>query len=246
MTDEKAMPFIEHLTELRSRLIKIVGAALVGFLVCYNMADGIFLFIADPLLEVLPEGKTLVGTGIAEAFMTKIKVSLIAAIFLASPFIFYQIWGFVSPGLYPAERNLAIPFVFFGTALFLAGIAFAYKVVFPLGLKFLIGQFAVMYVDPMLKIDQYLSSAGKFLLVFGIVFQMPLIAFFLGRIGILSHKFLMKNAAYALVIIVISAAVLTPPDVISQILLALPMVVLYAASIAIVWAFGKDKDDSEE
>ena len=151
------MPLSAHLEELRGRLIKIVLAIGVGFAICYNWADLVFAFLTRPLLLIEPEDAIFIGTGIPEAFFTKLKVSLIAGVFLTSPVILFQVWRFVAPGLYANERRYAVSFVVFGTLCFFLGAAFCYQVIFPVGYRFFLGEYESMGVTPTLRISEYLS-----------------------------------------------------------------------------------------
>jgi len=245
MPDVK-MPLTAHLQELRWRLIKSLLATAVGFIVCYNFADALFAFLTRPLLDLNAGTGTdavrLIGTGMVEAFFTKLKVSGIAAIFIASPAILYQIWQFVAPGLYDTEKRYARPFVFFGTFFFVAGAWFCYAMVLPVGYRFFIEQYATIRVDPQIRISEYLSFTARMLLAFGAVFELPVVTFFLARLGIVTHVLMLGYARYAVLVIFIVAAMLTPgPDVASQLLMAGPLLVLYALSIGVAYVFGKPR-----
>jgi sec-independent protein translocase protein TatC len=248
MSDVK-MPLTAHLEELRWRLIKAIGAIALAFAITYNIADWLFTFLTRPLLELnsAPGPVELIGTGVTEAFFTKLKVSFIAAIFLASPVIFYQGWMFVAPGLYDREKRYVQPFVFFATIFFIVGAAFCYWVVFPVGYAFFIEQYESIGVSPSIRISEYLSFTARMLLAFGATFEMPVITFFLARLGLISHRTMLSYARYAVLIIFIVAAVLTPgPDVASQLLMAGPLLVLYGLSIGVAYMFGNDTAAAEE
>ena len=246
MADVK-MPLTEHLQELRWRLIKALLAIAVGFIACYNFADWLFDFLTRPLLalNVTPgqaDAVHLIGTGLVEAFFTKMKVSFIAAIFLASPVILYQIWEFVAPGLYEHEKRYALPFVSFGTFFFVVGAWFCYSAVLPVGYQFFIQQYATIQVDPQIRISEYLSFTARMLLAFGVTFELPLAVFFLARFGLITHRTMLSYARYAVLVIFIVAAVLTPgPDVASQLLMTAPLLILYALSIGVAYVFGKPR-----
>lgn len=237
------MPFLGHLEELRSRLIKCCVAVAVAFLACYAFAEVIFTFLTAPLLQLNAPGLSLIGTGIAEAFFVKIKVALVASLFLALPVILWQTWRFVAPGLYEHEVRYARGFVFWGTLFFLLGAWFCYAVIFHIGFAFFLDTYASMKVEPAIRIGEYLSFASRLLLAFGVVFELPVFAFFFARIGMIDHQFLIRQFRYAVLGIFILAAILTPPDVLSQILLALPLVALYGVSIGVAY-FARRKDDS--
>src|SRR5271169_1372811 len=169
MTDVH-MPLTAHLEELRWRLIKALAAVALGFAATYNMADWMFAFLTAPLLAMNPGPVELIGTGVTEAFFTKLKVSLIAAIFVSSPVLFYQAWKFVAPGLYDQEKRYVQPFVFFATIFFIMGAAFCYWVVFPVGYRFFIDQYESIGVSPSIRISEYLSFSARMLLAFGATF----------------------------------------------------------------------------
>jgi sec-independent protein translocase protein TatC len=238
MTDV-TMPLTAHLEELRWRLIKSLAAIAVGFVATYNLADRLFAFLSRPLLALNPGPVELIGTGVTEAFFTKLKVSFIAGIFVASPVIFYQAWMFVAPGLYDQEKRYARPFVFFATIFFIIGAAFCYWVVFPVGYRFFIEEYESIGVSPSIRISEYLSFTARMLLAFGVTFELPVITFFLARIGLISHTAMIAYGRYAVLVIFIVAAVLTPgPDVASQLLMAGPLLLLYALSIGVAYLFG--------
>ena len=243
------MPLTAHLEELRWRLIKAIGAIALAFAITYNIADWLFTFLTRPLLELnsAPGPVELIGTGVTEAFFTKLKVSFIAAIFLASPVIFYQLWMFVAPGLYDREKRYVRPFVFFATIFFIVGAAFCYWVVFPVGYAFFIQQYESIGVSPSIRISEYLSFTARMLLAFGATFEMPVITFFLARLGLVTHRTMLSYARYAVLVIFIVAAVLTPgPDVASQLLMAGPLLVLYGLSIGVAYMFGGDVPAARE
>lgn len=229
------MPFTGHLEELRSRLIKSIIAILAAFAVCFAFAEEIFAVLTAPLLRLQASGLTLIGTGVPEAFFTKMKVGLIAAIFLALPVLLWESWQFIAPGLYEHEKRYARGFVFFGTVLFLLGAIFCYTVVFQIGFGFLLKRYQALSVRPAIRIGEYLSFASRLLLAFGVTFELPVVAYFLTRIGLLDHRILIHQFRYAVLLIFLLAAILTPPDLISQILLALPLTLLYGVSIGVAY-----------
>jgi len=235
------MPFTAHLEDLRSCLIKSLAAVAAGFLVSFAFAENIFSFLTEPLLQIQSPGLTLIGTGVAEAFFTKLKVALIASLFAAFPVILWQLWEFIAPGLYEHEIRYARGFVFFGTLFFLLGAGFCYSVVFDVGYRFFLEQFEDLNIRPAIRISEYLSFASKLMLAFGIVFELPVVSFFFARVGLIDHEFLIRHFRYAVLIIFILAAVLSPPDVISQILLALPLIILYGVSIGVAYLFGSKR-----
>ena len=238
--DEKKLPLTAHLQELRKRLIFSFIAVGVGFILCYTFADSIFSILAAPLTnELMPKKGSLIFTGVAEAFFTYMKLAFIAGIIVTSPFILYQVWAFVAPGLYQKEKKYVIPFVLGGSLFFVLGILFGYYVAIPVGFKFLLG-YATDIIKPMPSMKEYLSFSLKFLLACGLVFEFPVVLVLLAKIGIIDAKMLARQRKYAILLIFIFAAVVTPsPDMISQVLMALPLVGLYEVSILLSKIFGK-------
>lgn len=237
------MPLTAHLEELRWRVIKSLAALLVGFAASYQVADELFHWLTAPLLSLSIEaggehGVVLIGTSISEAFFTKLKVSLISGIFLASPLLLFQVWRFVAPGLYSHEKRYAIPFVLAGTLFFLAGALFSYLLVLPVGYRFFVEQYATIGVRPDIRIGEYLTFTSRLLLAFGVTFELPVVTFFLARVGLVTHRAMIHHLRYAILLIFIVAAVLTPgPDIASQLLMAGPLLFLYGISIGIAYAF---------
>jgi len=242
---EVTMPLTAHLEELRSRIVRSLIAVGVGFALTYGFADSLFEILTRPLLEA-GESVQLIGTGVAEAFFTKLKVSMIAALFIASPVIFYQVWQFVAPGLYEKEKRYARPFVLFATLFFILGAVFCYFVVFPLGYAFFLEQYKTIGVEPAIRISEYLSFTARMLLAFGVTFEMPVVTFFLARLGMVTHRTLLAFGRYAVLVIFIVAALLTPPDAASQVLMAAPLLVLYGISIGVAYAFGQEREQPRE
>ena len=232
------MPLTAHLEELRRRLIKSLLAIAVGFVATYNLADFLFAMLTRPLVVLNAGNVELIGTGVTEAFFTKLKVSLIAAVFVASPVLFYQAWMFVAPGLYDQEKRYARPFVVFATIFFVLGALFCYFVVFPVGYRFFLEEYATIGVAPNIRISEYLSFTARMLLAFGATFELPVATFFLARLGLVTHQMMIGVLRYAILVIFIVAAVLTPgPDIASQLLMAGPLLVLYAISIGVAYVF---------
>jgi sec-independent protein translocase protein TatC len=233
-----------HLEELRSRLIKALVAVGLAFIPAYAFADYLFAFLTRPLQQITPSPPALIGTGLAEAFFTKLKVSFIAALFLASPAVFYQIWQFVAPGLYEHERRYVTPFVVFASFFFALGAGFCHMLVLPVAYAFFIEQYQTIDVEATLRISEYLTFTARMLLAFGVTFELPVLAFFFARIGLINHKMLISALRYAVVIIFIVAAVLTPgPDVASQLFLATPLLLLYGLSIGVAYVFGRERNE---
>ena len=241
------MPLTEHLEELRTRLFKALLAILLGFAIAYTRADLLFETLTRPVTLAADGGQvTLIGTGIAEAFFTKLKVAFIAGIFLALPVILFQVWQFIAPGLHSREKLYAIPFVVFGSLFFLGGAVFCYALVFEVGYRFFLEQYRTIGIVPTLRISEYLSFSSRLVLAFGVTFELPVLAFFLARIGMIDHWSLLRPWRYALIGIVVLAAILTPgPDIASQMLLAGPLTVLYAVSIGVAWLFRRRGTDDD-
>jgi sec-independent protein translocase protein TatC len=233
-----------HIAELRSRLIKIVIIYFVFFLIAFVFWKPIFNWMAKPLLEALKHSQNseIIFTGLAEPFFTAVKISLFAGLVMSLPFILYQIWAFIAPGLYEDEKKLILPFVFWGSLMFLLGAAFAYYVVFPVGFKVLV-TFGGDEFTAMPRISEYVSFFGKLMLGFGIAFELPVFTYFLAKLGLITDKTLIEFSRYAIVIIFIAAAILTPPDLFSQIAMAIPLLLLYGVSILIAKAVNPEKEE---
>lgn len=236
--DEKKLPLTAHLQELRSRLIASFIAIGIGFIVCYTFSQTLFDILAKPLFKLLPQGGSLIFTSVAEAFFTYMKVAFIGGLILASPFVLYQIWAFVAPGLYRHEKRYVLPLLFGGSFFFLLGILFGYFIALPVGFRFLLG-YAADLIKPMPSMKEYLSFSVKFLLAFGLVFEFPVVLVMLARIGIIDAKMMAKQRKYAILLIFIFAAVITPPDLISQLIMAFPLIGLYELSILLAKIFEK-------
>jgi sec-independent protein translocase protein TatC len=227
------MDLFGHLRELRRRLVNSLLAILVGAIVAYSFTTEIFDFLSRPYFDAFPDN-ILIGTGLAEAFILKLKVAFFAGIVLSSPVLFLQLWLFIAPGLYAGERRLAFPFVFSTTTLFTLGVWFCYRWVFPFAFEFFREEYISIGVTPTVRISEHLALMVQGLVGFGAVFQLPVIAFFLGRLGIIDAQTLIGGARYAIVIIFIVSAILTPPDVLTQFLMAGPILLLYGLSILVV------------
>ena len=231
MTDEK-QPFLAHLEELRKRLIVCAIAVGAGFVISYIFSKQLFSLLILPLAKVLPGESTLIFTSLPEMFIAYIKVALIAGIILAVPVIFYELWMFVAPALYRREKRYVVPFVVFSTILFLVGSLFGYFVVFPYGFKFFIG-FATEDIQALPSVKQYFSFAIRLLLAFGLVFEMPVAVLFLTKIGLITPESMKKYRKFAILGSFVLSAILTPPDVATQLMMALPIIILYELSILI-------------
>lgn len=242
------MPFTAHLAELRSRLIKSVLAVAVAFSVCYAYVEEIFAVLSAPLHDLHVRGLMLIGTAVTEAFFTKLKIAFFAALILASPVLFWQAWQFVAPGLYEHEKRYTRSFVFFGTIFFIAGALFCIEIVLRYGLGFLLHRYEEIDIQPLLEVGDYLSVVTRLVLIFGIMFELPVLAFFLARLGVIDHRLLIRHGRYAVIAIALFAAVLTPPDLISQVLLMVPLTVIYGLSIvaAYIARFWMDRREAGE
>jgi sec-independent protein translocase protein TatC len=227
--EEEKIPFTAHLEELRSRLIKSFIAVGAGFLVCYGFKEKLFEILVHPLIKVMPEGGKLIFTGIPEAFFTYLKVSFLSGIILSSPMLLYQFWMFVAPGLYLKERKVLGPIIGISSFFFIGGALFGYFVVFPSGFKFLLG-FGTDYIRTLPSMREYLNFATKLLFIFGLLFELPVVLTGLAWLGIISADYLKRNRKYAVLLAFVVAAFLTP-DVVSMILMAIPLMILYEVSI---------------
>ena len=240
MGDKKA-PFATYLQEVRKRLILSFIAVGTGFLICYYFSDSIFEILTAPLINNIQNihvESTLIFRTVAEAFFTYMKVGFVAGLMLASPFILYQIWGLVVSRLDQDKRRYVLLFVLGGSLFFALGILFGYFVALPFGCKFLL-RYASNTIKPMPDMNEYLSFSVKFLLTFGLVFEFPILLLILARIGIVNAKMLAQKRRYAILLIFIFAFVISPPDLISQVLMALPLMGLYEVSILLCKIFAK-------
>jgi sec-independent protein translocase protein TatC len=236
------MSFLDHLEELRKRLIVSIIAIFVAFLACWNYADIIYAWVQAPLTKFLPPGdQKLAYTHLTEPFMVYMKVAFFASIFIASPIIMWQVWRFISPGLYKRERRYAAPFIILATLFFVLGGYFGYRVLLPGACAFFVqtGQ----KFKQMIKIDEYFSFASTIMLASGVVFETPILIFFLARLGIVTPQFLLQKSKWAIVLSFIIAAILTPsPDMVNQALLAIPMIGLYFLGVGVAFMFAKRPD----
>jgi sec-independent protein translocase protein TatC len=247
--NEEKMSFIDHLGELRRRLLWSLLAVGILFVPAYYFSNELFEFLMKPLIENLPEGSTLIFTRPAEGFTTYLKVSFFAALFLAVPFMLYQAWRFIAPALYKEEKQIVIPFIFFGSLFFGLGAAFCYYIASPPAFNFLLNEYSSEYVKAFPTISEALSFFMALIFGFGLVFEFPLIIFILARIGIVTSKLLREKRKYAVVVSAMIAAILTPTtDAISMMLMFVPIIIFYELGILVAWLFGKKKkeDDAEE
>ncbi len=234
------MTLLEHIEELRIRLLWVVGGIIVGVAAAMSYSERIINIAINPLQKALPKGSEIIFTGVTEAFWVRLEAALVAGIILSIPFTFYQIWLFVRPGLEEKEKKFAIPFVFFFSLFFISGVVFAYKIVLPIGFSFLL-RYGGKELSAMPSIKQYMSLFLRMLVAFGLVFELPIISFVMSRMGIINAKDLIKKSDYALLVIFIVAAILTPPDVFTQFLMAGPLILLYIISIVVAYLFSTKK-----
>jgi len=239
------LPLSEHLRELRRRLIIILIAIVGGFLLSYPYADTLYRILLYPLLLALSEPGKMVFTRLTEPFMVYLKTSLLAGVLLAMPVIFLEIWLFIRPAFRGSEERYATSFVVAGSILFVVGALFGYFVVFPAGFKVLLNLGGKDFV-PMISIEEYFDLVVKLLLAFGLIFETPLLFYFLGRLGIVTPEWMRKSRRFVIVAIFIIAAILTPPDAFSQVMMAIPLLVLYEVSIWIVALWGKSTKEDKE
>ena len=248
MTTEERSPFTEHLGELRDRLIRSAIAVGVGFCIAYFFKEKLFEILTAPLVKAIGDNKNtqMIFTGLPEAFFTYMKVSLIAGIVAATPVLFYEFWMFVSPGLYRKEKKYLLPIILLSVFFFIVGASFGYFIAFPYGFKFFL-EFSTDAIHAMLSMKEYLSFSSTLLLAFGFTFELPLVLAFMAKMGLVTVPFLQKNRKYAILIIFIVAAILTPgPDVISQLMMAVPLMALYEIGIIGARIFGKKPDSGME
>ena len=232
------MSFLEHLEELRKRLVVSFAAIGVGFLVCWNYADKLYHLLERPLTAYLPPGDKLAYTRLTAPFFLYMKMAFFAGLFVASPIVIMQLWMFISPGLYKRERRWAVPFIVFASIFFILGGYFGYRVLLPATCGFFVE--TGKQFKQMITIDDYFSFSTMIILAAGLVFETPILIFFLARLGIVTPAFLLQKFKYAVVLAFVIAAVVTPtPDMVTQSALAIPMILLYLLGIGIAYVFGK-------
>lgn len=234
-----------HIADLRKRLVVSSLTIIVMFFVCFAFYEPILEWMMLPVKDALPSGSNMVAVEIQETFFTAMKVAFFSAFIVSLPVIFWQMWLFLAPGLYEHEKKLVIPFVFFATLMFLIGGSFAYYIVIPVGFDFLVA-FGSKVVTVLPSIGKYVGFFTKLMIGFGIAFELPVLTFFLAKIGLVDDKMLKNFFKYAVVLIFILAAILTPPDVISQVLMAAPLILLYGVSVYIAKIFNPAPKDEEE
>jgi sec-independent protein translocase protein TatC len=244
------MTFLEHLEDLRKRIFYSFLAVIIVVIPAWFFSKDVYNLLAQPITKFLPEGEQLVFTSLPAPFFLYMKVSFLTALFVAAPFLFLQVWYFVAPGLYRKEKKYVVPFVVMTTVFFSGGALFAFLVVFPFACNFFLGMGSEF--KAMITVDQYFSLALRVILGIALVFEMPTLVFFLARMGMISAKFMVKHFKYAVLVVFVVAAIITPtPDMFTQSIIAVPMLGLYGLSILIALAVGKQKKrardkDSEE
>ena len=234
-----------HIADLRKRLTISTITVVIMFFACFSFYEPILEWMMAPVKHALPAGTSMIAVEIQETFFTAMKVAFFAGFIISLPVIFWQLWLFLAPGLYDHEKKLVVPFVFFATLMFLLGASFAYYIVVPIGFDFLIA-FGNSVVSVLPSIGKYVGFFTKLLIGFGIAFELPVITFFLAKIGIVNDQMLKDFFRYAVVLIFIISAILTPPDVISQVLMAAPLLILYGVSIYIAKVFNPAQKEEEE
>lgn len=232
------LSFYDHIDELRVRLMRALFFFMVGFVGCYFIAEPIMGFLRAPLFAALPEDQQkLYFTSLFENFMTHLKIAGYASVFFLSPYFFWELWAFVAPGLYPRERKLVIPFITLATGFFIAGAAFAYYVLFPVGFKYFVSYGGASDV-PLLTIDSYYSTCLKLMLLFGLSFELPVLIILLGYLGLIDAQTLRTQRKTAIIGITVASALFAPPDAVSMLLLGTPLVLMYEGSIWVVQWMG--------
>ena len=232
------MGFFDHLAERRRRLIWSIAGIAVTFFAAWSYSPTLFRWLERPIRPYLPKGTHLAFTTMPEPFILYFRVALYGGIILASPFLLWQVWLFIAPALYRRERRWAVPFLLVTVLFFLSGCAFGYFIAFPRVCEFLVGMGTSTGFTPVITINEYLSIASKTIFGLGLCFELPILVFFLARIGLVTERFLLAKLKYAVLLIFIIAAVITPtPDVMTQCVFAIPMIVLYLIGVAIAWAF---------
>jgi len=241
---DQEQTFLSHLVELRDRLLRAILAILIVFLCLMPWASDIYDYLAHPMMMALPEGTKMIATGVVTPFLVPVKVTVLVAFVIALPVVLYQAWAFIAPGLYAHEKRLGLPLVIASTLLFIVGMAFCYFFVFRVVFRF-INEFAPKSITPAPDIEQYLSFVITMFLAFGVTFEVPVVVIVLVRMGIVSLEKLKEIRPYAIVGAFVIAAVVTPPDVMSQLLLAVPLVLLFEVGLFLARLVGKPADGSD-
>lgn len=244
--DDLKLPLTEHLTELRARIFRVLIAWVAGALLAWNFSEQIFGLLLAPAVAALgDDGQALQAIAPTEIFFTYLKCAVLAGFLFALPVIFWQAWRFVAPGLYPAERHAVVPFVLVSTLLFCGGAVFGYSMVFPLMFDFFT-QFDSDFVKSAWTMREVFALTTRLFLAFGVAFELPVVVFFLSLAGIVDAPTLLRGTPYAVMGVFVMAAILTPPDWVSQIFLAIPMVVLYLLGVGVAYAFGGGRRHARE
>ena len=233
-----------HIADLRKRLAVSAGTIIIFFFVMFYFWEPLLAWMIAPLIEVLPKTSSVIFTKVQEPFFTALKVSFFASFIVSLPVIFWQLWLFIAPGLYENEKKMVLPFVFFATIMFLMGSSFCYYVVIPFGYDFLIN-FGANLFKALPSIGEYVGFFTKLLFGFGLAFELPVITFFLASIGLVTDRTLIDFFKYAIILIFLLSALLTPPDLLTQFLMAGPLIILYGVSILIARSVNPDKPDVE-
>jgi sec-independent protein translocase protein TatC len=239
------MTFLEHLEDLRKRLWYSFLAIFIAVIPAWVFSKDVYGLLARPVTQYLPEGTKMAYTSLTAPFMLYIKVSFLTALFATAPFLFLQLWYFVAPGLYQKEKKYVVPFVLFTSVFFFIGAAFGYFVVFPWACRFFLS--LGKDFSPVLKVDEYFSLSLRVLLGIALVFELPTLVFFLSKIGLITSRWMVKNFKYAVLAVFVIAAVITPtPDMVTQSILAVPMLALYGLGIVIAFFFGRERQTRKE
>ena len=239
------MTFLEHLEDLRKRLLYSAIAILLAVIPGWMLSRQLYEILARPLTQYLPEGTKLAYTTLTAPFMLYTNIAFLGAFFFTSPFVFYQLWMFVAPGLYQKEKKYVIPFVFFTTFFFIVGALFGYFVVFPWACRFFVN--LATDFQPVITVDQYFSFSIKVLLGIALIFELPTLIYFLAKMGIITARWMIKSFPYAILAAFIISAIITPtPDVITQSVVAVPMIILYSLSILIALVVGRNREKRKQ
>ena len=245
MDEGDKQPFLSHLEELRKRLIACAIAVGIGFALCYAFKERLFGILVSPLIEIMPEGKGLIFTSLLAPWITYLKTALIAGVLLVAPYLFYQLWLFIAPGLYQHEKKYIIPFILCSSILAVGGALFGYFIVFPLVFTFFLG-FENSFIQAMPSVNEYFTFVVRLLCGFGIAFELPVVIFFLAKIGVVTPELLRRKWKYALLLMFVVGAIITPPDIISQVILAVPLLLLYEVGIILAKIGVRKKAKKEE
>ncbi len=243
--EEEKLPVTDHLEELRSRLIKCIVAVIAGFLISFSFSQQLFDLLTYPLVRAMPTDGKLIYTSLQEAFVTYMKVAFFAGLFISMPVIFYQIWKFVVPGLYEKERTYVVPFMLLACLFFCLGASFAFFIALPFAFRFFLS-FTTDRIQALPSMKEYLSLSMSLMIAFGVTFELPVFMFFLAKMGLVNHTKLKKFRKYAFLSISCIAAFCTPPDMVSMVLLIIPLYLLYELSIFVVYFTAKKKEAAEE